>query len=271
MTKSVLLSFDAEEFDIPQEYGQRVSADLQFDVASRGMEVVLDLLDRLRIPATFFATAHFAQNRPGLVLRAVAAGHEIASHGFYHSSFEEADLGRSRVALERVAGQAVRGFRRARLAPTDPRAIRAAGYLYNSSENPTYIPGRYNHFFRPRTARIENGLLELPISVTPLVRFPLFWLSFKNFPLPVIKAASDATLRVDHYLNIFYHPWEFTDLRSYRLPGIVRRIDGQRMVDRLADYLVWLRRRASFETLGRFEERFRAAQGLPPGPVAPAR
>lgn len=258
VARSILLSFDAEEFDIPQEYGQKVSAELQLDVATRGMDVVLDLLDRVKVPATFFTTAYFAQCRPDRVLRAVAAGHEIASHGFHHSSFENEDLQRSRVALEQVSGQPVRGFRRARLAETDRTAIRAAGYRYNSSENPTYLPGRYNHFFRPRTARVENGLLELPISVTPVVRFPLFWLSFKNLPLQAIKLASDATLRADGYLNIFFHPWEFTDLRSYRLPGIVRRIDGQRMVDRLEDYLRYLGQRGEFQTISRFDESFRA-------------
>ncbi|MCX5662086.1 MAG: polysaccharide deacetylase family protein [Planctomycetota bacterium] len=259
-SRSILLSFDVEEFDIPQEYGQPVSDDLQLDVGSQGLESILALLDALKLRATLFTTAHFAHRRPELILRAIAAGHEIASHGFFHSSFEPGDLQRSRSAIERVTGSPVTGFRMPRLAPTDPVAVRAAGYTYNSSENPTWIPGRYNHFLRPRTARLENGLLQLPISVTPLVRFPLFWLSFKNFPLPAIKLASDATLRTDGYLNIFYHPWEFTDLRSYRLPGVVRRIDGQRLLDRLADYIGWLAKRGTFETIGQFDARFRAAQ-----------
>ncbi len=255
-TRSILLSFDVEEFDIPQEFGQPVSEDVQFDVGARGLEAVLNLLDRLNLRATFFTTANFAQHHPALILRA-ATRHEIASHGFFHSAFEIGDLQRSRSALEKITGHRVDGFRRARLAPTDPAAILAAGYRYNSSENPTCIPGRYNNFFRPRTANLAGDLLNIPISVTPLVRFPLFWLSFKNFPMPLLKAATGLTLRTDGYLNIFYHPWEFTDLSPYNLPGYIKKCDGQAMVDRLEGYLNWLGQRGTFITMGEFERRFR--------------
>jgi len=55
------------------------------------------------------------------------------------------------------------------LQPVDDADIEKAGYEYNSSMNPTYIPGRYNNLSKPRTAYYTNKLLNLPISVTPLL------------------------------------------------------------------------------------------------------
>jgi len=75
------------------------------------------------------------------------------------------------------------------LQPVDDAEIKKAGYENNSSMNPTYIPDRYNNLSKPRTAYYTNKLLNLPISVTRLIRFPLFWLSFKNFPLSRIELA----------------------------------------------------------------------------------
>ncbi len=80
-----------------------------------------------------------------LILDIQKGGHEIASHGFYHSSFETADLRKSKEALEELTGQPVNGFRMARMMPVEEEEIHKAGYLYNSSLNPTCIPGRYNH------------------------------------------------------------------------------------------------------------------------------
>ncbi len=266
MNKAVLLSFDVEEFDVPEEYGQSLTDSVKFSVSRQGLESVLQLLDRLQIRATFFTTANFALQYPDL-LRAIAQRHEIASHGFYHSSFEVADLYRSRETLEQIIQMPILGFRMARLQKVDDGDIVRAGYAYNSSMNPTYLPGRYNNFFKHRTAfyshRLFNsqGLLNIPVSVMPLIRFPLFWLSFKNLPLPLYQLASALTLRVDRYLCLYFHPWEFTDISSFRLPGYIKRHSGQVMLDRLERYLMWLGDRANFITYADFN------QFMPPQPV----
>ena len=179
-----------------------------FKFSLSGLEAVLCLLDHLGVRATFFITANFAQHYPDLV-RKIAEDHEVASHGFYHSSFDLGDLEKSRKALEALISQPVTGFRMPRLKPIDDRAISAAGYAYSSSMNPTYLPGRYNNFFQPRLPYYADQLLNLPVSVMPLIRFPLFWLSFKNLPLPIYKIASKLTLLWDSHLNLYFHPWEF--------------------------------------------------------------
>ena len=249
----ILLSFDVEEFDLPGEYGAVPDLPTQVAVGARGLEVVLDLLDRVQIPATFFTTAVFAQNRPDLLARMSAPHHELASHGWSHSSFTEADLLRSKNELERLSGREVRGFRRARFGAFDRSELRKAGYTYDSSENPIWLPGRYNHFGHPRTPwRMEDGLLILPVSASPILRYPLFWLSFKHSPPALFRAVSRWTLAQDGHLNLFFHPWEFTDLAGFGLPRLITKVDGAAMVARLETYLCWLKERAEFQTLGSF-------------------
>lgn len=141
----------------------------------------------------------------------------------------------------------------ARLQPVDDRDIQQAGYRYNSSMNPTYLPGRYNNFSKPRLPYHSARLLNIPVSVTPLIRFPLFWLSFKNLPLPIYKLASRITLNWDSYLNLYFHPWEFTNIRGYQLPGYIKKRSGQKMLDRLENYLTWIKPLGTFVTFSEFQ------------------
>jgi len=245
---SILVSFDVEEFDAPLSRGVAIAPDEQMEVGGRGQSRTLDLLDSLDVVATMFTTASFAAWHPGLQRRA-AARHEIASHGRVHGSFVEADLALSRAALRASSGQEVLGFRRARLQATDPAAILAAGYRWDSSENPIWLPGRYNHLRDPRTPYRKGDLVELPISASPRLRIPLFWLAWKNLPMAVVRDASARCLDADGLLNVFWHPWEFVDLGRSGLPRYMRAVDGERACDRLAAYLDWLRPRGAFRTI----------------------
>jgi hypothetical protein len=150
------------------------------------------------------------------------------------------------------------------MAPTDPAQIAAAGYTYNAGENPIWLPGRYNHFFSPRQPRlvttIAGPLVQIPASATPLLRIPLFWLAFKNLPMPLVRAASRRVLSADGSLNTYFHPWEFMEIGEFGLPGVVRRIDGRPMLDRLGGYLRWLAPRAEFATYNTLAERARASR-----------
>ncbi len=253
MSKSILLSFDVEEFDITEEYGQRLEDKVKFEVSLQGLRTVVNLLDQLDVRATFFVTANFALNNE-TIIKQIAKSHEVASHGFYHSDFNSGDLQKSRQVLEQLVGKRVLGFRMPRLQKVADAEIAAAGYEYNSSMNPTYIPGRYNNFFQPRTAYYSNRLLNIPVSVTPLVRFPLFWLSFKNFPLWWMKLNSKLTIVNDNYLNIYFHPWEFTDITRFQLPSYIKRHSGQEMTERLKDYIIWLKAQGAFILYSEFKE-----------------
>ncbi len=259
-----LISFDVEEFDLPNEYGGRVPLIEQLRVGAEGWERTLDLLDEVGVQATLFITATIAAAHPELLVRS-AQRHEIASHGWSHSHFEPQDLSKSREMLQKLSGQEVTGFRMPRLAQVDHALIAAAGYTYNSGENPTWIPGRYNNFFRPRHARVEETgrgeVVQIPTAVTPVVRWPLFWLSFKNVPLGATKLATRLCLRSDGVAALYFHPWELCDLGAYRLPRIVAGLDGARYLARMREYLTWLAARADCVTYADYAQRVRSMRG----------
>ncbi|HXP51998.1 MAG TPA: polysaccharide deacetylase family protein [Bacteroidia bacterium] len=242
---SILLSFDLEEFDIPEEFGQKLSNEEKMNITLSGLIPVLQLLDKHNIKATFYTTAFFAETNPEIVKK-VAEKHEIASHGFYHSSFQTDHIAKSKEVLEKITSTAVKGFRMTRLMPVDKSLLVNAGYIYDSSLNPTFIPGRYNNMGKPRKPFNAGGLINLPASVATFIRIPLFWISFKNFPFNFFNALALRTLKKDKYLNLYFHPWEFADISSYKLPGYVKRISGKEMLVKFEKLLVSLKEQGEF-------------------------
>ena len=249
MEPAALFSFDVEEFDAPVSRGRAMSMDEQMEVGGRGQARTLDLLASLGVRATMFTTANFALAHPGLQRRAAAA-HEIASHAHFHASFRTEDLATSRDVLRRTSGQEVSGFRRPRLQRTDPAAIAAPGDRSDSSGNPIWLPGRDSNLGSPRTPHRVGAIVEVPVSVSPRLRVPLFWLAWKNLPMAVVRDACERCLASDGVLNLFWHPWEFVDLAREGIPLHVRRVDGERMCDRFAGFAEWLRGRARVMAIG---------------------
>jgi len=239
----VLLSFDIEEFDMPFEYERTISFQDQIAISSEGTLHILGLLKKHQLKATFFSTVTFAQNAPDLIKRILEEGHELASHGYYHSDFKNEHLLSSRLALEEMSGAKVTGYRMARMMPVDETEIKKAGYVYNSSINPTWLPGRYNNRHISRTWFMQNEVLQLPASVSPISRFPLFWLSFHNLPLWYYIHLARKTYEKDGYLNIYFHPWEFTDLHNkerFGFPGYVSKNSGSSMISRMDRFMQWI-------------------------------
>lgn len=254
----ILLGFDIEEFDMPFEYGKALPFEEQLSISTSGTLLILELLKITGVKATFFCTANYAINKPDVILKIVNGGHEIASHGYYHSDFKIAHLAQSKTKLEEISGTKITGFRMARMMPVDEIEIQKAGYTYNSSLNPTFIPGRYNNLKKPRTWFFDKGVLQIPASVSPLIRFPLFWLSFHNLPMGMLKWMSAAAHNKDGYLNLYFHPWEFTDLKQperYGFPQYISKNSGVDFVKRIKDFIVWAQSKGyEFARTGDFAE-----------------
>lgn len=232
MNRFSLISFDVEEFDMPLEYGFPISPEEQMLVGKKGLDALDPILSDAHLSATLFTTANFASHYPETIRR-LAQQHEIASHTFYHSRFENADLLSSRKKLEEISGTHVTGLRMPRMRKVEMEEVKKAGYLYDSSINPTWLPGRYNNFHLPRTVYRDEGMLRVPASVSPLIRMPLFWLSFKNLPYAVFKALTLQTLKKDKYVCLYFHPWEFTGIEQYGLPAYTKRLNGEPLLERL--------------------------------------
>lgn len=240
---------------MPLEYGASLPLERQLQVSAEGTRILLDILDVFHVKATFFSTVIFAKNNLTLLQRIVDAGHELASHSYYHSNFNTEDLALSKEALENICQIPVSGFRMPRMMPVDNAELKKAGYTYNSSINPVYVPGRYNNTHIPRTIFQADGLVQVPASATPLIRFPLFWLSFHLLPAWLFRGACSRTLNRDGYLNLYFHPWEFTDLSlpEFSLPGYLRYNTGAQMIKRFEALVRWLRSKGyDFATMHSF-------------------
>lgn len=246
MSGKVLLSFDVEEFDMPLEYQFDIPVEEQMRVGIEGLNAIAPILDS--VACTLFTTANFANHFPERI-KELAKSHEIASHTFYHTAYATEDLLKSRLRLEEITGEKVTGLRMPRMRPVLMKDVLAAGYQYDSSINPTWLPGRYNNFHLPRTVYNEDGVKRIPASVSPGIRIPLFWLSFKNMPYNLYLQLCKQTLAKDGYLCLYFHPWEFTSIEQFGLPGYTRRWCGSKLVERLNKLVRDLSKEANFSTM----------------------
>lgn len=108
-----------------------------------GARRLLALLDRERIPATFFVTGHTADTYPEIVRDIAEAGHEIGHHGYLHENpiaLETRDREREVLlkgldALDRAAGVRPVGYRSPSwdTSPYTVDLLREHGFRYDSS------------------------------------------------------------------------------------------------------------------------------------------
>ena len=238
----IYLSFDIEEFDMPKEYGYDIAFERQIAISRKGLTAILDLLKKHQMRATFFSTVVFAQQVPDLINRLIEEGHELASHTYYHSDFENEYLKRSKEALEQQFGVTVEGLRMPRMLEVSAEEVKKAGYRYNSSVNPTFLPGRYNKLHVPKRFFNENGLWQIPAAVS-WFRFPLFWLSFHNLPLWLYRFLLKRSVKSIGYAALYFHPWEFTDLhqKEFNFPPYVMRNSGEKMIARFDSLLTFIK------------------------------
>jgi peptidoglycan/xylan/chitin deacetylase (PgdA/CDA1 family) len=244
----ICLTFDVEEFDMPLEYGVQISAEQQMYHGCMGVQAIMHILESPNFQTTLFTTANYANNNVTQI-QALSKVHEIASHTYYHSSFNNEDLLQSKITLENIIQKSVVGLRMPRMKPIDMKLVKAAGYTYDSSVNPTFLPGKYNNLHVSRTIFVENYMQRIPASVSPQ-RIPLFWLAFKNMPYNWFKNLCIQTLKKDGYLNLYFHPWEFSHtIQAINIPTFTKRYAGKILVHRLEKLIIDLQPYGSFTSL----------------------
>jgi peptidoglycan/xylan/chitin deacetylase (PgdA/CDA1 family) len=108
----------------------------------RGLPRVLKLLERQKVPATFFVPGATAEAYPDAVAAMLAAGHEVGHHGHSHAAPHLLDADEQRLEIERgleallkVAGIQPVGYRApcAELTPTTLDLLVEHGLAYDSS------------------------------------------------------------------------------------------------------------------------------------------
>ena len=206
-------------------------------------------------PAILCFSMNIKYNRKkakSLVKKLVSEGHEIASHGYSHDhryNLMHEDkaidyLKKSRKYLETISKSKILGLRAPQMSKPSFGAIEKAGYLYDSSLHPTWVPGRYNNFFKKRGIYKSDDVIEVPVSVVPLIRAPFSWLWFRLMPLYYSKIATAISLMDQNFVNIYFHPCEFIYLKKYeRLSFIRRKNTGRNLIKKIEGYLVWTRQK----------------------------
>ncbi len=235
-------TIDVEEFDHPGA-GDRVEA-----VTDR----ILAFLDERGIRATAFVVGTLAADRPALVRRIAAGGHEVGLHGDDHRLLgrrEPAELTAgvrdARARLADLAGRPVEGFRAPIFSLTPATAwvadaLGELGFTYSASVVPAAqargdsgFPGAPDEPFR-----WPNGLVELPSGV--YARVPVGGAYARLMPGVVF----DRMVRSLHGDApwLYVHPYDFDDDEPYtRLPG----------TGRVENRLLFARRRLMFDRIAR--------------------
>ena len=249
MKRAILLTWDVEEYDAPADFG---ASPLPDGGLARGAEIWREWLDtsaRWKAPGTLFVTARMAEASPELLHQSLGRGHEIASHAWSHAKGADLKLEASRRRISEISGREVFGFRSPRLRPVPLAEIAAAGYCYDASSNPAVVPGRYCRLSQKRKPHRSSGIWEVPASVLPLVRFPLFWASFHLLPLPLYLGACRMLLAWDGLLTLYFHPWELSELKEKEIPFWIRRRSRQRRIERMEILIRALGNLGEFRTI----------------------
>lgn len=192
----------------------------------RNTDAVLELFDEAGIKATFFTLGWVAERCPKLMQRIVAAGHEVASHGYDHArvftltpdQFRK-DLEHSRKILEDSAGQAITGYRAPSFSidqrtPWAHEILAEQGYRYSSS----VAPIKHDHYGWEGSPRFAwkpvagSDLIELPVTTVKVGSRILAAGGggfFRLLPYALYDRAIRKMQQDDGRGAIFYfHPWE---------------------------------------------------------------
>lgn len=232
---TVSFDFDAEEVWIGEDpanaarpgvlsqgtYGPRVA-----------MPLILDMLDRHRITATFFIPGADAERHASSVRDIVAAGHEVAHHGYTHRSPSELSPREERDELVRglevlrSCGAEVVGYRSPSWDFSDRTLDLLAehGLLYSSNLMDDIRP--YRH--------VSHPLVEVPVSWI-LDDAPHFWFAAATWDKTIRSpreveelwlAETDALARLGAHAMLTMHP------------QIIGRPSRLEMLDRVLAHLV---------------------------------
>jgi polysaccharide deacetylase family protein (PEP-CTERM system associated) len=200
----------------------------------RNVGLIMDMLDRHGIKATFFTLGWVAERYPDLVRELARRGHEVASHGYAHQratdqSREEFldDISRAKVILEALSGQPVRGYRAPSFSISTGNlwafdCLAEAGYRYSSS----IYPIKHDHYGIPDAPRfmhdVRPTLIEIP--ATTIRAFSRNWPAsgggyFRLMPYVLSRHLIRHVNEEDEAAAVFYfHPWE-VDPQQPRIEG----------------------------------------------------
>jgi peptidoglycan/xylan/chitin deacetylase (PgdA/CDA1 family) len=157
----------------PIEYGE-----IRVDACKKGLQKILELLEKYDIYATLFYEARTAQMliESGMYLPKLSERHEIACHSLKHEDFLgkvsgipmeeksiEESIGKAKEILAKIFKREIKGFRApyTRINRTVVKVLEQLGFQYDSSETATLGTGWAGKPY-PLTA-FDSSLMELAL------------------------------------------------------------------------------------------------------------
>ena len=222
------MTVDVEDYFQVQAFAGVIARDSWHGFAPRveaNVERILEQFDRAGATGTFFTLGWIAERHPAVVHRIVAAGHELANHGYGHMPVHaldhaafRADITRAKKLLEDTGGVAVRGYRAPTfsIGPRTPWAyetLEETGHTYSSS----IFPIRHDLYGEPDAPRFPfrpagRSLWELPMTTVRIAGRNLPCSGggyFRLLPYPLFRLGLRRLNRGERRPGIFYfHPWE---------------------------------------------------------------
>jgi polysaccharide deacetylase family protein (PEP-CTERM system associated) len=238
-----------------------------------GVDLLLEMMARHGVRGTFFVLAYVAETSPEVVDRIVAAGHEIASHGYNHQliykqterQFEE-DLKRSIGLLGDRTGEAIRGYRASSfsVSPKTPwfwDVLARNGITWDSSTFPV-LNAFYGGLKVPPFPHKwpDHDIVEIPISPVPVAGIPVpfsggFYLRLHTSGF--LQWAEGRVNRAGHPSIYYVHPWEY-DREQPRMDLSPHwKFFRYHRMGAMAEVTERALERNQFETMGELAERVR--------------
>lgn len=223
------MTVDVEEYFQVSAFASTIARSAWDSLPSRveaSVDRLLALFAENGARCTFFTLGWIAERHPEMIRRMVAAGHELASHGYSHRrvsdlsppEFRE-DVKRTRAIIEDVGGVPVSGFRAASFS-FDHRTrwaheiLAEEGYGYSSS----VYPVQHDHYGVPDAPRFvyrpsgDNGVPEFPMTTVRLFdrNFPCSGGGyFRLLPCALFRwAIRRVNMREAEPAIFYFHPWE---------------------------------------------------------------
>lgn len=232
------LTFDIEDWfhilDNPET--ENVSSWRKFESrVEYGSSLILDLLEKHKIKATFFCLGWIAEKYPKLIKKISNGGHHLGSHSYYHQlAYKQTktefrnDLSKSIKLLEDITGNKINAYRAPGFSIKEQNIwafdiISDLGIKYDSSVFPaSRSHGGMSKFSEDKPCFIKtkkgNLLLELPLNTYSLFHKKLVYSGGGYFRITP-RIISNYLFNKQQYVMTYFHPRDF-DSKQPMVPGL---------------------------------------------------
>ena len=245
-------------------------------IIEKSIPRILKLLNSYNIKSTFFVLGPDVENQTELYKKIIKEGHEIGNHTYSH--FHDLKKGQTRKIKEEIKKSHDIIQDKLKVTPIGFRApnysfskkliplLKKAGYIYDSSIVPTFIPYYYPFHWLFKSTKPNKlyttknnqrfSLLEIPISVSPLTKIPMTGTFVKLLGERWLEW-NTKLLKKTGFININFHARDFVpDLPiQNNMPFFVYK-NNKNITYLLKSSISYLAKNTQTTTLQNFSEKY---------------